>query len=175
MNNENENEALKLEYTVGGMPQVTNATQLVLCRLKKKAAELPLSAHPYSDVLERREQLGLTEWNDKHTAAAQHGLSEWAVETVGRSMAEVIAELVKVVRAGEESYDDQVKEATQNLGTSLEFIMMISKCFFESINFAEIGEELFKDGEAAYKQRAEEEAAAEAAKARVRRTAPSAN
>jgi hypothetical protein len=149
------------------MKEVNEATQNVLENFRRKASELPFDAHPYSANRKALKQLGLSEWDDEHRAAACKALTIWVVSVVGNSIATVLNEIVALMQIANEG-DEEQKKAAVEMSTSMNFVESMAKGFMHSIDFDYIAEQMFEEGLKIEKERAEEEAAAEAAKAKVK-------
>lgn len=149
------------------MKAVNDATKITLDRFRKKAEELPWESHPYVEVLECRNKLGVSEWNDEHRKNAVVAITLWTVMILGKSGVAVLNEIVALMRIADESENEEHKKAAQNMNSSMEFIETIFKTFMQSVDVEFIAEQLFEDGLRREKERNEEFAAAEAAKAKV--------
>lgn len=144
---------------------MNNATQQTLDNFRRKAEELGWSQHPYARSKEKLAALGKTEWDAEHRDAAIAALTFWAISIIGESMALVLNEIMALVKIADEHGEEK---AVHNMMTSMNFVENICKFFMDQIDFKAIATALFEDGQRIERERVEEEAAAEAAKAKVR-------
>lgn len=149
------------------MKSVNDATANTLENFRRKAAEIPWDAHPYAMAVEGREKLGMKEWTEEHRRDATAAMVLWVTMIVGKSMASTLNEMVALMRIASETGDEEHKKAADEMASSMTFIENVFRTFMMSIDFEYVGEQLFADGEKMEKERAEEFAAAEAAKAKV--------
>lgn len=150
------------------MKQVNDATNNTLENFRRKAADLPFSAHPYSGMLAGLKMLGKTEWDEEHKTEALHALAMWVTTIVGNSAATTLNEIVALMRIAVETGDEEHKKTADEMASSMNFVESVFRTFMSAIDFEYVAEQLFADGEKIAKERAEEEAAAEAAKAKVK-------
>lgn len=149
------------------MTSVSEATQSVLSQFRKKAEELPYDAHPYATAAKGLEKLGLTEWSEEHRDGATEAMALWVTMIVGKSITSTLNEMVALMRIAAETGDEEHKKAADEMASSMTFVENVFKTFMESVDFRYVAEQLFADGEKLEKERREEFAAAEAAKAKV--------
>jgi hypothetical protein len=109
--------------------------------------------------------LGKTEWDEEHRTAAIGGMTFWAIGIIGTSIATVLNEIMALVKIADEHGEE---EAVHNMMTSMTFVENICRLFMDEIDFKAVATALFEDGERIERERREEEAAAEAAKAKVK-------
>jgi len=167
-----DDEDLKAQYSGDDdcfSPAESMPTKMILKSFLAKAKECPLDEHPYTTMLKRRKGMGVEGWDERHKAAAVSAIAEWSAENVGKSVACIIKEIMTVCALADDSYDESLKDAGKELSESLNFIIGVTKCFFESIDFEHLGLKLFEQGETMTREREEEEAAALRAKAKVQR------
>ena len=150
------------------MKQVNNATQNTLDNFRRKAADLPFSAHPYAGMKLGLTKLGKTDWDEEHRRSAISAMTLWVTTIVGTSIATTLNEIVALMRIAAETGDDENKKAADDMASSMNFMESVFSSFMEAIDFEFISGQLFSDGERLDKERSEEEAAAEAAKAKVK-------
>lgn len=150
------------------MKQVNDATANTLENFRRKAKDLPFSAHPYSGMKEALTRLGKTEWDDEHRKSAIGAMIMWVMGIVGNSIASTLNEVVALMRIAAETGDEEHKKAAEEMASSMSFAESVFKSFMGSLDFEHIAEQLFEDGLQIEKERAEEAAAAEAAKAKVK-------
>lgn len=150
------------------MKQVNDATQNTLDNFKRKASELPFSAHPYSGLKAGLTALGKTEWSCEHRKHAIAALGMWAMTIVGNSIATTLNEIVALMRIAVETGSEENKKAADEMASSMTFAEAVFKSFMGNIDFEYLAEQMFEDGLRIERERAEEEAAAEAAKAKVK-------
>ena len=150
------------------MKQVNDATKNTLENFRRKATELPFSAHPYNGMKEGLKRLGKTEWDEEHKKSALGALVMWVMGIVGNSAATTLNEIVALMNIAVATEDDENKKAADEMASSMSFLESVLRCFMGSLDFEYIAEQLFEDGLKIEKERAEEEAAAEAAKAKVK-------
>jgi hypothetical protein len=148
--------------------QISDATKNTLANFRKKAAGLPFSAHPYSGMRAGLEKLGKTEWDDEHKKSALSALVMWVVGIVGQSAASTMNEIVELMRIAVETENEEHKKAADEMASSMSFLEAVFGAWMHSIDFDYIATQLFEDGQKLEKERADEEAAAEAAKAKVK-------
>jgi len=153
------------------MKAVNEATQTTLERFRKKADEIPWDGHPYAMALEGRNKLGKTEWCEEHRRDAIAAMGLWVTMVVGKSIASTLNEIVTLMRIAVETGDEAHKKAADEMASSMTFAESVFTAYMASIDFHHIAEQLFADGEKMEKERNEEFAAAEAAKAKVAKTA----
>lgn len=149
------------------MKSVSLATQDVLAQFRKKAADLPYESHPYANAARGRDNLGLSEWTEEHRHDATMAMAMWVTMIVGQSIASTLNEMVALMKIACETGDEEHKKAADELAGSMTFVENVFKTFMCSIDFEHVAEQLFADGEKMEKERREEFAAAEAAKAKV--------
>lgn len=150
------------------MKQVNEATVNTLENFRRKAADLPFSAHPYSGMRVALTKLGKTEWDDEHKKSAIGAMIMWLMSIVANSVVTTLNEIVALMKIAAETGDEEHKKAADDMAASMSFTESVMKSFMSSIDFEHIAEQLFEDGLRIEKERAEEEAAAEAAKAKVK-------
>lgn len=150
------------------MKQVNEATQNTLENFRRKASELPPSAHPYVTLRQALSKLGENEWDDENRSEAINAMAMWVVSIVGNSSATVLNEIVALMRIAVETGDEEHKKAADEMASSMTFAENVFKAYLSSIDVQHVAEALFEDGFKAEKERLEEEAAAEAAKAKVK-------
>jgi hypothetical protein len=149
---------------------INEATQTTLDQFRKKASEIPFDAHPYAMALEGRKKLGIREWTEEHRNDATSAMVLWVTMIVGNSMANTLNEILALMRIAAETEDPEHRKAVDDMSSSMTFIENVFKVFMTSIDFQHVAEQLFADGEKMEKERNEEFAAAEAAKAKVTKT-----
>ena len=150
------------------MKKVNDATINTLENFRRKAAELPFSAHPYSSMKEALARLGKTEWDEEHRKSAMSAMVMWVMSIVGNSVATTLNEIVGLINIAAETGDEAHKKAADDMVSSMAFTESVFRSFISSVDFDYVAEQLFEDGAKLEKERAEEEAAAEAAKAKVK-------
>lgn len=150
------------------MKQVNDATKNTLENFRRKAKDLPFSAHPYSAMKEALNRLGKTEWDEENKKSAIGAMIMWVMGIVGNSVATTLNEIVALMNIAVATEDDENKKAADDMASSMSFTESVFRCFMGSLDFEHIAEQLFEDGVKIEKERAEEEAAAEAAKAKVK-------
>jgi hypothetical protein len=150
------------------MNSVNKATQDTLANFRRKAAELPFSQHPYAASRKGLTQLGKTEWDDEHKKGAIGAMVIWVTTIVGSSMANTLNEMVALMQIAANTGEEEHKKAADELASSMNFVESVFSHFMSSVDFNHVAEQLFADGLKMEKERAEEEAAAEAAKAKVK-------
>jgi hypothetical protein len=150
------------------MKSVNTATQQTLENFRKKAADLPWSAHPYAASRKGLDRLGKTEWDEEHRNGAIGAMTIWIASIVGNSLASTMNEIVALMRIAAETGDEEHKKAADEMATSMNFLESVCSSFMETVDAQYIAEQIFEDGVKMEKERAEEEAAAEAAKAKVK-------
>lgn len=154
------------------MDMVNAQTQHTLENFRRKAAEMPWSAHPYCGVKKGLTALGKTEWTDEDRAGATAAIGIWATTIVGNSTAMVLNEIVGLMQIAANTGEDEHKKAADDMASSMNFLECVLSSFMSEIDFRHLAEQLFEDGVRIEKERAAEEAAAEAAKAKVKAPAP---
>lgn len=148
-----------------GAYTVNEATQKTLDNFRRKAEDLGWAEHPYQKTKEKLRALGEEQWSPEHKEAAIAAIVFWAMSVMGGSVAVVLNEIMALVKIADEHGEN---EAVENMMTSMNFVEGVFRCFMSQIDFHEIATALFEDGEKMERERLEEEAAAEAAKAKVR-------
>jgi hypothetical protein len=150
------------------MKQVNEATQNTLENFRRKASELPPSAHPYVTMREALSKLGKDAWDEENRSSAINAMAMWVMSIVGGSAATVLNEIVALMRIAAETGDEEHKKAADEMASSMKFVEDVFKTYLSTIDTRHVAESLFEDGLKAEKERLEEEAAAEAAKAKVK-------
>jgi hypothetical protein len=150
------------------MKPVNTATQQTLDNFRKKAADMPWSAHPYAASRKGLDKLGKTEWDEEHRDGAIAAMAIWIASIVGNSLATTLNEIVALMRIAVETGDEEHKKAADEMASSMTFLETVCGSFMEAVDMQYIAEQIFADGVKMEKERAEEEAAAEAAKAKVK-------
>lgn len=150
------------------MKPVNTATQQTLDNFRKKAADLPWSAHPYAASRKGLDRLGKTEWDEEHRDGAIGAMAIWIGTIVGNSLASTLNEIVALMRIAAETGDEEHRKAADEMASSMSFLESVCSSFMEAVDVKYIAEQIFEDGLKMEKERAEEEAAAEAAKAKVK-------
>jgi hypothetical protein len=150
------------------MDKVNGQTAHTLENFRRKAKEMPFSAHPYAGVKKGLTLLGQSEWTEEERESAIAAIAIWATTIVGQSTAVVLNEIVELMRIAANTGEEEHKKAADDMASSMNYVETLAQAFMTEIDFKYIGEQLFEDGERMEKERAEEEAAAEAAKAKVK-------
>ena len=176
MNIEN---AYKIE--IDGQSDVTRA---IIKKIIRRAEELPFSEHPYNHVVEAREEAGFSSWEtagEDHQIAAKKSLGHWAFRVIADGTASMMVEVIRLMLIAKQTDDDAIEEpsdlaaAANDVFTSLPYLQLVINGFMQNLDFDRVGEALFQHGRKMAEARAEEEAAAEAAKAKVMRAHPTTN
>jgi hypothetical protein len=150
------------------MKQVNPATQNTLDNFRRKAADMPPSDHPYVTMRKGLTKLGKTEWEQEDKDAAITALAMWATAIVGNSVVMVLNEIVDLMRIAAGTGDEEHKKAADEMASSMKFAESVFDQFMHTVDFKYVAEQLFEDGVKAESERLAEEAAAEAAKAKVK-------
>lgn len=150
------------------MKQVNEATQNTLDNFRRKAAELPQSAHPYFTMREGLTKLGETEWDEDNRRGAINAMAMWVMSIVGNSVVVTLNEIIALMRIAVETENEENKKAAEEMASSMTFAESVFKTYLSTIDAQYVAEQLFEDGLKAEKERIAEEAAAEAAKAKVK-------
>lgn len=150
------------------MKQVNEATQNTLDNFRRKAADLPPSAHPYVTMRQALTKLGEPEWNEENRTGAINAMAMWVMSIVGNSVVTTLNEIVDLMRIAAGTGDEEHKKAADEMASSMTFAESVFKTYLSTIDTQYVAEQLFEDGLKAEKERLEEEAAAEAAKAKVK-------
>lgn len=153
------------------MKIINDATRGTLERFREKAKDLPWSAHPYAMLVESRNKLEIKEWDTESRSDAVAAMAMWVTMIVGKSMANTLNEIVALMRIAVETGDEEHKKAAEEMATSMSFVEKVFSVFMSSIDFHHVAEGLFDDGVKMEKERNDEFAAAEAAKAKVAKAA----
>ena len=100
------------------MKQVNDATKNTLENFRRKATELPFSAHPYNGMKEGLKRLGKTEWDEEHKKSALGALVMWVMGIVGNSAATTLNEIVALMNIAVATEDDENKKAADEMASS---------------------------------------------------------
>jgi hypothetical protein len=90
----------KKSLNVHGEPN--SPTEKFSRKLKKRAEELPFSAHPYHEVLSARNEQGFESWEaagDEHKNQATAALGGWAFDVFAASAAETLSDILRLASA----------------------------------------------------------------------------
>lgn len=149
------------------MRPVNQATQGILAQFRDKAAVLPYDAHPYVTAAKGLKNLGLDDWTEQHQAGALEAMALWVEKIVRGSVVITLNEIVALMRVAVGTGEADDKAAADNMASSMTFVENVFTAFVSVVEFDYVAEQLFADGQKLEKERREEFAAAEAAKAKV--------